>query len=429
MTTRTLPLLTLSTLLACGTAPSGPAKGSPGSGPADTGSPDTGLPGEDLPDTGAPELPPELARRYADRGALAVGHTILATTAQGAALPVQAWYPTDATEPEAITYEVALQLSGFDGATVPFLGAAVRDGHPATALGPRPLVVLSHGFSLSPEWYLSLAEHLASHGFVVLAPVHAESDWAADILRATAQRPRAVSATIDLAESGVLEGIIDADSVAVLGHSAGGYTALAAAGARIDLASLDERCDGVSDEFVAAYFCTPFLEGEDELAAHVGLAEAPAGLWPSLGDPRVDAVVPMAGDAYLFGPLGLAEVDVPIMVLGGTADTGTPWDWGAGLTWPHVSSADRLLVGFEGGEHMLPVSSCETMPWIDALPAEYQGYFCADPAWDKSVAQELLHQLTTAFLLHALTGEDAATDALTPALYADTAGLVVLREQ
>ena len=85
---------------------------------------------------------------------------------------------------------------------------------------------------MNPEHYLPLAEHLASRGFVVLGPEHAEVDWAADILQTTADRPLAISATIDLAEDGALDGIIDTDRVAVVGHSWGGYTAFAVAGAR-----------------------------------------------------------------------------------------------------------------------------------------------------------------------------------------------------
>ena len=411
MTTRFLPFFLASTLVACGggSAPDG----------------DTAAPiGGDTANTGTPT---DLATAYADRGVFAVGYTLLNTSVDGATLPVKAWYPTASTDDESITYDVALKLAGFGGAEVPFLGTAVRDGAPDASLGARPLVVLSHGYSLNAEWYLTLAEHLASHGFVVMAPEHTETDWATDIVQTTTRRPRDVSATIDLAESGVLDGTIDASSVAVLGHSYGGYTALAAAGARFDLADLEARCEDVTDGFTASYFCDPFLDGRAELAAELGLSEVPEGLWPAVGDPRVDAIVPMAGDAYLFGTDGLAEVTVPVLLLGGTADTGTPWAWGAGLAWDHVGSADRMLLGFDGGEHMLPTTSCANMPWIEALPAEYQGYFCGDPAWDKAEAHALIHQVTTAFLLHALAGDADASAALAPEVYADVAGLQVLR--
>lgn len=368
------------------------------------------------------------ATRYADRGPHGVGYTVLQHEADEASLEVRAWYPSAEAE-EAIEYEVALKLGGFDGAVVPFLGAAARDGAPDTELGARPLVVLSHGYSLNPEWYLDLAEHLASHGFVVLAPEHAESDWASDIVQSTLARPQDVSATLDLAESAPLGGLIDTEAVAVLGHSYGGYTALAAAGARFDLDALAERCADVDEAFTEAYFCTPFLEGEAALAEGMGLSAPPEGLWPSLGDPRVQAIVSMAGDAYLFGEAGLAEVRVPALLIGGTADTGTPWGWGAGLSYEALGSAERTLVAFEGGEHMLPVTACENMPWVASLPPEYRGYFCEDPAWDKAEAHAQIQQLTTAFLLHTLAGAPEAAEAMHPALYAEVPGMQVQRAE
>lgn len=421
---RTLALLATLALTACTTKPTSAADAAPGA----TDSGHTDDPGN-TDDPGTTDDPAATARTYAERGALTVGHTVLTTLVDDTPLTVKAWYPSAAAADTALTYEVTLKLEGFGGAEVPFLGQAVRDGAPDTALGPRPLVVLSHGFSLNPEWYLGLAEHLASHGVVVLAPEHSESSWATDVVQSTLARPRDVSATLDLAESGVLEGIIDTNGAAVLGHSYGGYTALAAAGARIDLDSLEQRCTDVTDPFTASYFCDPFLAGGDDLAAGHGLSETPSGLWPGAGDTRVTAIVSMAGDAYLFGPEGLAAVTVPALVLGGTADTGTPWDWGSGLTADHVQSSDLTLAAFAGGEHMLPTTTCDTMPWTASLPEAYLGYFCGDPAWDKAEAQGWIHQLTTAFLLHTLTGEATAAAALEPALYSEVEGLALHRSQ
>ncbi len=275
---------------------------------------------------------------------------------------------------------------------------------------------------MNPEHYLPLAEHLASRGFVVLGPEHAEVDWAADILQTTADRPLAISATIDLAEDGALDGIIDTDRVAVVGHSWGGYTAFAVAGARIDLDDLAQRCDGATDPFIAGYFCAPFADG-DGLAEAFGLDETPSGRWPSLADDRVDAIVPIASDAFLFGDDELAEVTTPMLIIGGTADTGAPWDWGTGLAYREVGSEVRYLAAFEGGEHMIPVLGCESMPWTANLPDAYQSVFCEDPAWDKQEALDLVNHLTTAFLRHTLVDGAKAEDALQPEAYEVVEGL------
>lgn len=358
------------------------------------------------------------ATQYTERGALAVGHAVLEQTRKDAEpLQVKAWYPAEASADETISYAVALKLDGFGGGTVPILGDAALDASPDTINGPYPLVVLSHGFGMNPEWYHPTAEHLASHGFVVLGPEHDEADWFADVIAASTARPRDISATIDLAAAGALDGVIDTEHIAVIGHSYGGYAALAAAGARFDMDRLAERCADVTDEFTASYFCTPFLAGEAELAAAMGLEAIPEGLWPSLGDSRVDAIVPMAGDAFLFGEQGLAEITVPAMMLGGTGDTGSPWAWATGLAFDHVSSPSRVQVALEGAEHFIPVTTCDRMPWTAQMPEEFRGYICEDPAWDKPEALALINQVTTAFLLHTLTEDAGAEPSLDPSVY------------
>jgi len=367
------------------------------------------------PDAGDP------ATRYADRGDHAVGYTELTHALDGGTdLSIKAWYPADAhpDDEEILTYQVEVQLPGFGGAVMPFEGQALRDAPVDASDGPHPLVVLSHAYSMNPEWYAPLAEHLASQGFVVLGPQHTESDWAADVVWATTARPREVSATIDLAQDGALDGLIDVEHVAVVGHSYGGYTALASAGARVDLDQLAERCGPVQEPFLVDYFCTPFLDNADALAAGFGLGVVPELDWPSLGDERVDAIVPMAGDAYLFSPASLEEVTVPALLIGGTADTGTPWDWGTGLAEAHLGGEHVVVVGFQGGEHMLPVTSCENLPWTDSLPQAYRDYFCEDPAWDKQDAQDTIHHVTTAFLRTHLLDRERAADALDPEVYA-----------
>jgi predicted dienelactone hydrolase len=365
---------------------------------------------------------------YAARGDRPVGYTVLEHDTAGGPLEVKAWYPTHSDEDEATTYQVQVKLPGFGPEPLPFLGAAIADAAPAADAGRYPLVVLSHGFGMNPEWYHPLAEHLASHGFVVLAPEHLESDWATDVLAATVDRPLEVAATIDLAEEGALDGIIDTDRVAVIGHSYGGYTALAAGGARIHTSWLAAACADTDDSFVQAMFCGPFLAGEADLATDMGLDAVPVGLWPALSDDRVDAVVAMAPNAYLFGDVGLAELDVPALIMGGTGDTAAPWGWGAGLAYDHVSSDTLGMVAFEGAEHFINVTTCEHMPWTTGLPEPYVSMFCEDPAWDKDEALTVANETTAAFLLYTLTDSAQAGEALRPDRFADVPGLQVSME-
>ena len=120
----------------------------------------------------------------------------------------------------------------------------------------------------------------------------------------------------------------------------------------------------------------------------------------------------MAGDSYLFDMAGLSQITLPMMAIGGTADTGTPYDWGSKPSYDHASSAQKTLVGLVGAEHMVTASPCEDMPWIAESP--YYAYLCFDPVWDKARALDLVHHFSTAFLLDTLKGDEAARAALLP---------------
>jgi predicted dienelactone hydrolase len=101
--------------------------------------------------------------------------------------------------------------------------------------GVWPLVVISHGNSGTPWGYRDLAKHLVRAGFVVALPAHTGNTRNDNSLAGTAanlaNRPRHISLSIDavLADP-VLKGHVAAGGVAVIGHSIGGYTALAVAG-------------------------------------------------------------------------------------------------------------------------------------------------------------------------------------------------------
>lgn len=95
--------------------------------------------------------------------------------------------------------------------------------------GPHPVVVLTHGFQLSPSNYTSYGEHLASWGFVVVmpqfpgglfnAPTHAE------LRDATVALLDWIESTGDV-EAGPLLGRADANAIGLSGHSMGGKISL-----------------------------------------------------------------------------------------------------------------------------------------------------------------------------------------------------------
>jgi predicted dienelactone hydrolase len=359
-----------------------------------------------------PDAPP-----YGVHGPFAVGYKPLVMD-EGTDHPLEGhiWYPAlnPAGEREKVTYTIVDNPHGIYGRAL--LNADI-DG----AAGPYPLVVFSHGLGDSPVRWSPLVEHYASYGFIVLAPQHTEQfdfEWS-DRWRASIVRLRDVKQTLDYAEAltapgGELAGLIDMEHVAVVGHSIGGYTALAMAGAQYDLAAFQNRCAQLPPADPRSSFCTALVPKAADMAALAGLDPQPEGLWPSFGDPRITAIVPMAGDAYVFDQAGLANVTVPMLALGGTADSFSPYEWGAKLSYDYAASAQKALVTFVGAEHLIFITPCENDPErMGWEPAVYT-FVCLDPVWDKHRALDLIHHFSTAFLLDTLKGDQAAHAVLLP---------------
>jgi predicted dienelactone hydrolase len=165
--------------------------------------------------------------------------------------------------------------------------------------GIFPLVVISHGTGGSPVLYRSLAAHLARHRFVVALPEHPRNNRANNELAGTAailaNRPAHVRAVVDeMFESKVFQPVLKTDGVALVGHSLGGYTALALAGGH-PTAFARETPDGEPHPV--------------EVAA----------------DERVLALVLLAPATPWFMADGaLADVRVPILMLTAEHDEHTP---------------------------------------------------------------------------------------------------------
>jgi predicted dienelactone hydrolase len=200
--------------------------------------------------------------------------------------------------------------------------------------------------------------------------------------------------------------MIDTGSVAVVGHSYGGYTALAAAGARIDPQGLQDSCElayEVDDPL--AFLCDALVPRLDDMAQLAGIAPDLTALWPPLTEHNVDAVVSIAGDAAMFGEAGLAEITVPVMAIGGMADTDSPFEWGTGLTYDHISSTRKVEVALEGAGHMLFAGGCESVRRVLSLAPLG---FCSDPAWDRDDAHDVVKQHVAGFLVAELLGDPEA---------------------
>lgn len=179
----------------------------------------------------------------------------------------------------------------------------------------KALILLSHGIEGSELGHSVLAQALARNGYLVAALRHPGDNWQDRSLlerspeRYFDERPRQASRVIDsILGNPVWKDRIASDSlgprVGALGHSAGGYTVLALAGARPDLARLRTHCQ--TEASADPIFCSLGRSAD-------ALPPSPAGT-PSRKDERVRAVVAMAPAGVLLTADSLATVQPATLI-------------------------------------------------------------------------------------------------------------------
>ncbi len=160
------------------------------------------------------------------------------------------------------------------------------------AAGSFPLLLLSHGGGSTPFAYRTLSLHLARSGYIVGLPEHPGDNRhdrsLSDTLINFARRPRHLALAIDLiAQEPHFAASTRTHAVGVIGHSLGGYTALAIAG-------------GV-----------PWARTGERIAAH--------------RDPRVGALALLApAVAFYMPPDALSAVRASVLALTAEHDAITP---------------------------------------------------------------------------------------------------------
>jgi predicted dienelactone hydrolase len=192
----------------------------------------------------------------------------------------------------------------------PFSVDAAIGGKPVDKV--KALILLSHGNAGTELGHSVLAQALARSGYLVAALRHPGDNWQDRSLLETSperyfdERPRQASRVIDaILADPAWKSRIATDSrgplVGALGHSAGGYTVLALAGAKPDLARMRKHCLAEASE--DPIFCGMSRVG----AAAPPMPPLPAAT-PSLTDERVRAVVAMSPAGVLLTAESLAAV-------------------------------------------------------------------------------------------------------------------------
>ncbi|MEO1133716.1 MAG: alpha/beta hydrolase [Cyanobacteria bacterium J06639_1] len=254
-----------------------------------------------------------------------------------------------------------------------------------------PLIIISHGVASSRETFRYLAEHLASHGFAVAAIAHPDTDELRyeqffsgfaippepDLFL---QRPQDISSLLDEVERSPRWGVrIETERVGVIGQSLGGYTVLAAAGAELNFAHLYDSCRDAEAQILPFNLST---------LLQCRLRELPADTYV-LQDDRVAAVLalnPVSNN--VFGPDGMAALDVPFLSVSGDLDFFAPAVAEQIYPFAWAGSEDKYLVLMESGTHFSFLRGNEG--GVIELPEAAIGP-------DPDIAHPILQGLATAF--------------------------------
>jgi predicted dienelactone hydrolase len=283
---------------------------------------------------------------------------------------------------------------------------------------PYPVLVISHGFNSDRSTYAYLAQHLASHGFVVVVPEHSGSNGKqiAELLQGRAQdvmdrtefldRPLDVTYLLDELEEKnqsdpQFKGRLNLKKVGIVGHSYGGYTALALAGAPLNFGQLRQDCNANLNNTLNL-----------SLLLQCQALQLPPKTY-DLTDSRIQAVIAIStiGNS-LFGESSYRQIKVPVMMITGGADTIAPAlpEQIQPFTW--LTTPEKQLVLINNGTHFSTGNTSITSANVFRQFATLNG---PNPA----LARYYAKALSTAFFSRYILDQTQFANFLTPS-YAAT---------
>ncbi|MDT8437500.1 MAG: hypothetical protein RQ729_00655 [Wenzhouxiangellaceae bacterium] len=301
------------------------------------------------------------------------------------ALTLEVWYPAErAAGVEAAIYRDETRA----GQAFAILGDALRDA--PVVEGAFPLVVLSHGYTGYRTILFYLGEHLASHGYIVVAPDHPGSTNAEIDSRNPATRRAGFPDTLlhrARDQQKILEWFAgsttdvarhtDSTTSALIGYSMGGFGGLNTVGG----------CYRYNKAFANA------LELPE--AARPTFEFCNAGR--ERPDPRWKALVALAPWGQLQGihdRQALAGIKLPTLFIAGEEDPLSGYRPGVGDLFDAMTAARRYLLLYENAGHNI---APHPAPRAAYATADTIGHY-RESAWDTQTINRINQHIVLAFL-------------------------------
>ncbi|MCP4399308.1 MAG: alpha/beta fold hydrolase [bacterium] len=234
----------------------------------------------------------------------------------------------------------------------PFEMEVVRDAN--VEPGTRSFIVISHGDGGSHLNHRDTAAYLAKRGYIVAAVLHPHNNYRDNSEEGTytnlVNRPRQISQAIDtLLNQHVFKETLDPHRIAVIGHSAGAYTALALAGGIPNTATIRVHCNTHHDDPI---FCRNF-----GMLSTIKGYFSPQERWvenviDNTDDPRIKAAVLMAPVGVLFNDdQSLSNVRVPLRIYRAEHDDVLRSPYHAEFLKEHLSRQPEYIVVNNAGHY------------------------------------------------------------------------------
>ncbi|MDJ0649436.1 MAG: alpha/beta hydrolase [Xenococcaceae cyanobacterium MO_188.B19] len=215
---------------------------------------------------------------------------------------------------------------------------------------PLPLVVISHGLGSDRNSLAYLAKHLASQGFAVAVPEHpgSNSSQIQNLLKGLANdvtppeefinRPLDITYLLDELTV-IYEGKLNTQEVGIIGQSFGAYTALALGGAPLSFSQLEAECKNLQESFNLSLLLQCLaLESSETIT--------------DLKDERIKSVIAINPlTSALFGQEGMAQIDIPVMLVSGSSDPITPALPEQVIPFTWLTTKEKYLTLLKWGTH------------------------------------------------------------------------------